>query len=376
LSNSLMWALLAAAGSLAGGCAVVWWNKGEARSKRGGFSAFSAGLLIVVAAAGLIPHALSESQAAAAWIVAGILAAYGMGHLFSIGNRDGKAGNTVQPVIWTAVAGMTVHSVFEGMAVGGSSHSGTAAAFSAALGLFLHKFPEGAAVASLVMTRRSGRWASLGAASLPGAGVMLGAAIAALFTPSSAWHDLLSPVVLAFAAGILLQIAGAEMLARPDQATRDWRILPLLLGAGAGLALMWGGSRLVPDHHAEAGQHHGHTESHHEHHSLAPVPVPDGAPVPSIHLHIFPDKNSGWNLHLETRNFRFVPAEKAPLFGEGHAHLYIDGKKVARVHSPWYHLDGLPPGQHTIRVELVNSQHAPYVFKGKSIGDEQVISEN
>ena len=45
--------------------------------------------------------------------------------------------------------------------------------------------------------------------------------------------------------------------------------------------------------------------------------------------------------------------------GEGHLHLYVDGAKHTRLYGSWFHLDGLAPGAHALRVEAVANNHAP-----------------
>ncbi|MFD2371946.1 hypothetical protein ACFSO0_18630 [Brevibacillus sp. GCM10020057] len=46
--------------------------------------------------------------------------------------------------------------------------------------------------------------------------------------------------------------------------------------------------------------------------------------------------------------------------GEGHIHLYLDGKKVAKVFEPTYVLKDIPSGKHEVMVELANNNHESY----------------
>ncbi|GED66477.1 hypothetical protein BRE01_01790 [Brevibacillus reuszeri] len=46
--------------------------------------------------------------------------------------------------------------------------------------------------------------------------------------------------------------------------------------------------------------------------------------------------------------------------GEGHVHLYLDGKKVAKVFEPTYVLKDLPSGKHEVMVELAHNNHESY----------------
>ena len=55
----------------------------------------------------------------------------------------------------------------------------------------------------------------------------------------------------------------------------------------------------------------------------------EGALEPKVMIHASRDPQGGWNLHLMTENFTFTPenAGKEDIVGEGHAHLYVNGKK-------------------------------------------------
>ena len=67
---------------------------------------------------------------------------------------------------------------------------------------------------------------------------------------------------------------------------------------------------------------------------------------------------------LLTQNFQFVQdngdMNQKPVFGQGHAHLYIDGEAKGMIYHPDFLLKKLPKGEHEIRVELNYSNHLPY----------------
>ena len=95
--------------------------------------------------------------------------------------------------------------------------------------------------------------------------------------------------------------------------------------------------------------------------------APAGPPQLAIAIHR--DTVAGWNLELVTENFQFTP-QAAGLKnenGKGHAHLHINGKKSARVYSPWFHIGELPPGNHKIEVTLNANNHATFAVKGKPV---------
>jgi hypothetical protein len=93
---------------------------------------------------------------------------------------------------------------------------------------------------------------------------------------------------------------------------------------------------------------------------------------PTIQLKIEPDMMDGWNLQIQTQNFKFTPENvgKHSMDAEGHAHLYINGQKIARIYSNWYHLEGLPSGKHIIRITLNTNHHGTFTWNGKNIESE------
>jgi len=112
-------------------------------------------------------------------------------------------------------------------------------------------------------------------------------------------------------------------------------------------------------------------------HSHQAVDIPPGQPVPAVNLVIRPDAMSGWNLEVKVTNFTFAPERvntKSTSVNEGHAHLYVDGKKVSRLYGSWYHLASLPPGNHNITVSLNTNDHGELRYQGKPIQDTKTIT--
>ncbi|MEI2583436.1 hypothetical protein [Scytonema sp. PRP1] len=86
---------------------------------------------------------------------------------------------------------------------------------------------------------------------------------------------------------------------------------------------------------------------HHKTMEIAP-----GQPVPLVNLVVHPDAKKGWNLEVKVTNFSFalLSVNTAAKPGEGHAHLYVNGQKIARLYGNWYYLEYLPPGKNRITV--------------------------
>ncbi len=86
---------------------------------------------------------------------------------------------------------------------------------------------------------------------------------------------------------------------------------------------------------------------------------------------------AGWNVKVDVTNFNFTPehVNNGHVAGEGHAHLYVDGTKVARLYGPWFHLPALGQGEHQLRVTLNANNHAVYSVNGEMIQAEISITE-
>ena len=91
--------------------------------------------------------------------------------------------------------------------------------------------------------------------------------------------------------------------------------------------------------------------------------------APTVELRVFPLPDGSFNLQLQTSNFTFTPQniDKAPVLGEGHAHLYVDGVKIARLYGEWHHLPTLPPDSEVLSVSLYANNHQGFAVDGEKI---------
>ncbi|MEM7116014.1 MAG: DoxX family membrane protein, partial [Chloroflexota bacterium] len=80
-------------------------------------------------------------------------------------------------------------------------------------------------------------------------------------------------------------------------------------------------------------------------HATQQIDLTGSENLPSLSLNVTNDGPSSYNLEVITEHFRFTPENTGQelVLGEGHAHLYINGQKEARLYAPWYHLGTLEP---------------------------------
>ncbi len=97
--------------------------------------------------------------------------------------------------------------------------------------------------------------------------------------------------------------------------------------------------------------------------------------APRLALDVQEDMHGGWNVRLITQNFEFTPEEcgEGHIDGHGHAHLYVNGEKVARLYGPWYHIKSLPQGKHEVKVTLTSNEHAEYAVDGIPLSDAKSV---
>lgn len=145
--------------------------------------------------------------------------------------------------------------------------------------------------------------------------------------------------------------------------------LPLLLVIALAAAACGSTDEAAPTIHTHAAGEPIHM------HSMSERVEAVGPAVPGITLTVTADPVSGFNVHADCTNLTWAP-EKAGLDhvdGEGHAHVYVDGEKVARLYGEWYHLTGLTPGTHEVKVSLNGNTHAAYAVDGVEIADTVTI---
>lgn len=158
----------------------------------------------------------------------------------------------------------------------------------------------------------------------------------------------------------------------------------LVIGFGGGF-----GISIILDHDMHKDLHHNHENkkthdekdhSHNQSHMHSETEIDTTLPEPKVSISITEDKKSGYNLRLTIDNFKFTP-EKASLEdqtpNEGHAHLYINDKKIARIYGEWYHIDSnyLMKESNTVTVTLNANDHSDWVKDGKHIQDVTTIMQ-
>ena len=204
--TSILYAVLAAAGNVVGAAAVTARPRWSPRSLEL-LLAFSAGFLVVVSIAGLLPEAIEHGGAGAAYIIlAGFLLVHLTQHALVGHFHFGEETHHVSRGVSTAaLVGLLLHTFVDGVAIA------SAFAVSQELGVlvfgavFLHKVPEGLAIASLWVASGRTRTAAMGAAAALGVATLLGVVFTDLFDPLAQWG-------LALSAGVTLYVGASNLI--------------------------------------------------------------------------------------------------------------------------------------------------------------------
>lgn len=89
---------------------------------------------------------------------------------------------------------------------------------------------------------------------------------------------------------------------------------------------------------------------------------------PSLALDVKVEGNKA-EVSMLTENFQFTEesagGDESAAHGEGHAHVYLDGKLMQMLYGPEFVIKNIPPGEHELRVVLAYNNHLPYQVEAK-----------
>lgn len=93
--------------------------------------------------------------------------------------------------------------------------------------------------------------------------------------------------------------------------------------------------------------------------------------IPGLTVNVYPDEKSGFNVQLLTENFEFTPetVNRENIQNQGHAHIYINDQKIARVYSSWFHINDhhINNDMNMMRVTLNANDHSEWSINNEPI---------
>lgn len=225
VSSALWYALAAAAGNVAGGlCAVQGIRLGLKVIE--GLLAFGAGFMLSVALVEVLPEAFARGgQSAAGFVLAGYLAVHLTQHTATQHFHFGEETHAVTKAAGvSAVIGLLLHTFFDGVAIASGFAVSGQLGVLLFLAVLLHKLPEGVTICSVQVASGRSRNAAVGSAAILGLATVAGVLVTNVVAPL-ATHG------LALAGGVTIYVAASNLV--PEfQGKKGWQ-LPLAFFLGA-----------------------------------------------------------------------------------------------------------------------------------------------
>ena len=226
---ALLYAVVAAVANVLGAAAVTSRARWSVRALDT-MVALAAGFMISASVLDIFPEAIHRGGGDAALVaLLGYLLVHLTQHTLAPHFHFGEETHEVSEMVsHTALVGLLLHTFVDGVAIASGFLVSSALGTLVFLAILLHKFPEGLAISSLFLAAGAGRAKALYAAAALGAatvaGVLLTGALGVLATYG-----------LALSAGVTLYV-GASNLVPEFQAKPGWR-LPLAFFCGCAVYL-------------------------------------------------------------------------------------------------------------------------------------------
>lgn len=230
IGPAVAYTLIAAAANVVGAAAVTsraQWSISALEK----LIAFSAGFMISVALVDLVPESLSQHGPAGGIIIlAGYVLVHLTQHTLAPHFHFGEEVHTVtRAVSVAALIGLLLHTFVDGVAIASGFQVRESLGLLVFVAILLHKFPEGLAISSMFLAAGASRGRALAAGAALAVATVLGALLTEYSAPLRAYG-------LPLAAGVALYV-GASNLVPEFQGKKGWE-LPVSFFAGCGLFLL------------------------------------------------------------------------------------------------------------------------------------------
>jgi zinc transporter ZupT len=224
--SPLGFGIAAALGNLVGALAVV-------RHLRRGLRlidaclGFGAGFMLAVTILGVLPEVFKGSASGALYVLLGYFAVHLAQHVFTPHFHFGEETHRLSPAAGhSALLGLTLHTFFDGVAIASGFLVSGRLGILLFLAVLLHKLPEGVTIASVMVAGGESRARAVGAAAVLGGATILGVLLTGQAAPL-AQHG------LALSAGVTLYVAASNLV--PEfQAKRGWLTALAFFGGAVG----------------------------------------------------------------------------------------------------------------------------------------------
>jgi ZIP family zinc transporter/zinc and cadmium transporter len=190
------------------------------------FIAFGAGFMLAVVVIDMLPEVFASDRSAAPYVLLGYFAVHLAQHVlvphFHFGEETHRVSRSAGV---SALIGLLLHTFFDGGAIASGFMVSRSLGLLLFIAVFLHKLPEGVTMASLMLAGGQSKGRALAAASTLGLATVVGVLLTEHTAPI-ATHG------LAIAAGVTLYVAASNLV--PEfQAKRTWWMPVAFFGGAA-----------------------------------------------------------------------------------------------------------------------------------------------
>lgn len=208
MNAALVYALVAAGANLVGGLVIT------TASPRGRLSqrlliGFGAGFMLAVVFLAMVPHALESGPTGAIGILVGYLLVHLTQHVlvphFHFGEETHRHEMVGRWVGISALLGLLLHTFFDGVAIASGFGVSTEMGVLIFTAILLHKIPEGVTIASIMLASGNSAKRALAGVVLLGVFTVLGVLLTACVQPLES-HG------LALSAGVTLYVAASNLV--------------------------------------------------------------------------------------------------------------------------------------------------------------------
>jgi ZIP family zinc transporter/zinc and cadmium transporter len=183
--------------------------------------------MLAVVLIDMLPEVLQADPGAAIYVLAGYFAVHLAQHVLIPHFHFGEETHPVSRAAGiSALIGLLLHTFFDGVAIASGFLVSRELGLLLFVAVFLHKLPEGVTMASLMLAGGQSKGRALGAAAVLGMATVLGVLLTE-YTASLAVHG------LAIASGVTLYVAASNLVPEFQAKRRRW--LPFAF-FGGGLA--------------------------------------------------------------------------------------------------------------------------------------------
>jgi ZIP family zinc transporter/zinc and cadmium transporter len=204
----LLYALVAAAGNVIGGLLITTASP-RGILAQGRLLGFGAGFMLAVALLAMVPEALAPGNWGAVWVLAGYLLVHVTQHVltphFHFGEETHHEAMVDEWVGTAALLGLLLHTFFDGVAIASAFDVGIGLGVLVFLAVLVHKVPEGVTVASIMLVSGNTKRKALLAVGLLGLSTVVGVLL-------TAWLAPLARHGLALSAGVTLYVAASNLM--------------------------------------------------------------------------------------------------------------------------------------------------------------------